>query len=63
MLQPNDLIKLAMGEEPVQEEQHSTARKVHDAVVTGATAAVGAVPAAIAGINSLDNTAKPKVIV
>ena len=75
MLQPEDLIKMAMEETPqslqvpaLKEEEekqnsHSLLRRAHDAVIDGATIAAGAIPAAIKGIQSLDNpTPTTKVI-
>ena len=60
MLTEKDLIKMAMEE--IQEEPHTPARKVVDAVTTGAKATVGAIGAGIAGIQSLDNKAPVRTI-
>ena len=64
MLTEQDLLNMLKTSDvtEVQEEEHNPVRKVYDATLNGAKAAVGAVGAGVAGIASLDRKAPVRVI-
>jgi|GEM_PF-6673564 hypothetical protein len=62
MLTQESLIKMALDQQPNQEEEHTPIRKAVDAVTNGATMAGGALVAGINSIKSIDNPAPVKQI-